>query len=111
MTAAIEVVRAFADAFVSGRLAELPALLAADCVDANPGPLQPPGRDGVLWKAAAFHARFAGFVTTLTDVVGVDGGAVATWTTRFPTGELTRWRGTFVVAGTAIASFGVEHVG
>jgi len=106
-----DIVRRFGEAFARGWLHELPALLAIDCLDANPYPLQPAGRDGVLWKAACFHLRFAGFETSLTTVIDRgDGHVVADWTTRFPTGELTCWRGTFVVAGDAIARFEVDHV-
>jgi hypothetical protein len=112
MMSATEVVRQFGHAFACGQIDALVPLLAEDCIDANPGPLQPSGRDGVVWKAAAFHARFAGFTTTLTAVGDrADGSVIADWTTRFPDGSVTHWRGTFAVAGTAIARFEVEHVG
>ena len=111
MSADAGVVERFADAFLGGRLEVLAVLLAEDCRDGNPVPLQPPGRDGVVFKAAAFHARHAGFRTDLTDLCERGDGLVeARWTTRFPDGEVTRWRGRFTVAGEHIAAFEVDHV-
>jgi hypothetical protein len=63
-----------------------------------------------VWKLALFRARFAGVSSTLTDVTEHGDTVVAVWTTRFPDGELTQWRGTFAIAGEAITRFEVEHV-
>lgn len=109
MTAA-HIVGEFAVAFIAGELDGMQQLLADDCIDANPAPVQPPGRHGILLKAALFHAQFRGFATTLADIEDRGSDVIATWTTRFPTGELTRWRGTFVVANDRIARFEVAHV-
>jgi hypothetical protein len=106
---AVELVRRFADAFVHGRLDELP--LTDDCVDANPVPLQPPGRDGVIWKLALFRAQFSGFVSAFVGLIDRGDTVTAIWTTQFPTGALTHWRGTFTIAGAAITRFEVQHVG
>jgi hypothetical protein len=107
----IEVVVRFTDAFATGRLKALPDLLAPECVDANAAQGQSPGRAGVLAKCASFHARFAGFQLRLARVIDEGNGrVVADLATRFPSGEVLKWRGHFVVAAGVIARIEAEVV-
>lgn len=107
---AAAIVRAFTEAFVARRLADMPPLLAHDCRDGNPDPHQPPGALGVLWKLALFQAFHDGFETRVGAIGGEGDRVTAEWTTRFPDGRLTRWRGRFTVLHARIQAFEVEHV-
>lgn len=103
-------VRAFTEAFAARRLADMQPLLAPDCRDGNPDPHQPPGALGILWKAALFQAVFDGFETRVEAISGDGGPVTAAWTTRFPDGRVTRWRGHFTVKDARIQAFEVERV-
>ncbi|MFO0547552.1 MAG: nuclear transport factor 2 family protein [Polyangiaceae bacterium] len=111
MSREIAVVRAFTEAFLTRRLDDMVPLLLQDCHDRNPYPLQPAGAGGVLWKAAMFHALYEGFTSSFDDFKEEEARVVALWTTTFPNGVYTRWRGRFVVADERIADFEVERVG
>lgn len=68
-------VRRFADVLASGRFEELEAIVASDCDDRNPLPLQGRGRDGVcyklaFWRAAALTLR--GVVRAPLGLAGLD---------------------------------------
>lgn len=112
---AARTVSAFIAAFRGDRTERLASLLAEDCVDQNPHPLQGPGREGVVLKMALFRALHPGARTRTTRLVERGGGQVeARWTTTFASGKRTRWLGRFHVGerGTGgIARFEVWRVG
>jgi hypothetical protein len=99
MTPAEGVVTRFVAAFIAGRVNDLASHLAVD-VD----------RDDVVHKTTTFRQRFAGLSTVLHSVAEQSGQVVAQWTTFFPDGSSTQWRGTFVVANDHITRFEVDHV-
>ncbi len=107
-----QLVQSFADVLGSGDLDALDAIVAPDCVDANPVPMQPPGRVGValklaVWRAAAPLAR-----STIEMLGPTPTGAEARWTTNPGTGEPpSRWWGRFVVRDARIQAFEVDRVG
>lgn len=107
---AVDVVRAFAGSFVARRLDEVQRLLAPDCHDGNPDPHQPPGALGVLWKLALFHALHEGFETRVGEPAMAADGVEIAWTTRFPDGSTTAWRGRFAVQDDRIQAFEVARV-
>lgn len=92
------VVRDFIEAFRGDRLDQFGDLLTDGCVDKNRGPLQGPGRAGVMLKMALFRALHPGTrlcTTLLRD--REDGWVEARWTTTFADGARTDWLGHFLV--------------
>ncbi len=96
----------------SGRYDELDELVSDDCRDANPLPLQAPGRDGVCFKLAFWRAEWPEARSRVVDVHGDATGAVMRWETVLTPGEAPRtYLGRFDVRDARIAAFEVRHVG
>ncbi|MFO0606691.1 MAG: radical SAM protein [Polyangiales bacterium] len=108
---AVRLVRRFAEVLETGRWEDLADVVAPDCDDRNPVPLQPPGRDGVCFKLALWRAHAPASRSRFLDVRATDGGAEARWETVAAPGEpATRWHGRFAVRGGLIRAFEVDHV-
>lgn len=91
---------------------ELEALVSADCRDANPLPLQGPGRDGVCFKLAFWRAEWPDARSRIVDVHGDAGGVVMQWETVLVPGDAPRtFLGRFEVRDARISAFEVHHVG
>ena len=110
MSTGLDLVLRFAGVLRSGQLEELDDLLAEDCLDQNPMPFQPPGRLGVAFKLALFHAQHPCAHSTFTKLSLQPGKVIAEWTTTFAGGLNTRWRGNFYFLGERIITFRTAHV-
>jgi len=107
----VDLVRRFADVLASGRLEELEAIVAVDCDDRNPLPLQPGGRDGVCYKLAFWRALAPTATTRVVEVTATEDGATARWQTEPAPGEqVGTYVGRFAVREGRIRAFEVAHV-
>jgi MoaA/NifB/PqqE/SkfB family radical SAM enzyme len=107
----VGLVERFAGVLASGRFEELEAIVADDCDDRNPLPLQPAGRDGVCYKLAFWRASAPEALTRVVEVLATDDGATARWQTEVRPGEsLGTYVGRFAVSGGRIRAFEVTHV-
>ncbi len=96
----------------SDRWDELDDLVTIDCRDANPLPLQAPGRDGVYFKLAFCRAEWPESRSRIVEAHGDAGGAVMRWETVLTPGEAPRtYLGRFEVRDARISAFEVDHVG
>lgn len=96
----------------SDRWDEVNELVTADCRDANPLPLQAPGRDGVYFKLAFWRAEWPEARSRVLDAYGDAHGAVMRWETVFAPGHAPRtYLARFEVRDARICAFEVDHVG
>lgn len=94
------------------RYEELDELVADDCRDANPLPLQAPGRDGVCFKLAFWRAEWPAATSRIVEAHGDAGGAVMRWETVLAPGHAPRtYLARFEVRDARICAFEVDHVG
>lgn len=108
----VEVVRRFfADVLVGGRFEALETLVAADCDDRNPLPLQPGGRDGVCFKLAYWQVVAPAAQVRNIEVSAAEDGVAARWQTEIvPGAAVGNFLGRFVVREGRICSFEVTNV-
>lgn len=91
----------------------LEALVTPDCTDADPMPLQPPGRDGIAFKFAWWRAARPEARSTLEHLELLRSGPApvvrADWRTEPGPGEpVLRFRGRFELDGARISAVSVE---
>lgn len=108
---AVRIVRRFHALLSQERPEALDELVSDDCRDANPLPLQPPGRDGVWFKFAFWRAEHPEARSRLLDLQGDADGAVARWETALSASEAPRtFVGRFEVRDARIRAFEVRRV-
>jgi hypothetical protein len=109
--ARLAVARRFTALLGTGRFEEIDELVTPDCLDHNPLPFQPMGRDGVCWKLALWRAESPLARTELLALTPTDEGVEALWET-FPAPDKppSRWRARFVMKGKRIRAYETAHV-
>lgn len=109
--AAVTLVRRFAAVLGNGRWEDLASVVAPDCDDRNPVPLQPRGRDGVCFKLALHRAQSPASRSRFLDVRAIEGGAEARWeTVPAPGAPADVYHGRFTVRDGLIRAFEVDRV-